>query len=181
MHVNRALLRTGVCVKCRLDTVELVERIEHLENKERRRELVRAGTDRARAGAGWRWMARVQARALAVISPFSHVHSPAKSQPVSSYLRTGTGDAHDSGRQLSRSTHRYWHRHRHRFPQLHTHTHPRLHRHLHRHRHLNLHLPTFLIICCPALQVFHEVAYKAHHRDHLIAGLDEFLDKVGWT
>jgi hypothetical protein len=43
MHVTRALLRTGVCVKCRLDTVELVERIEHLDNKERRRELVRAG------------------------------------------------------------------------------------------------------------------------------------------
>ena len=28
------------------------------------------------------------------------------------------------------------------------------------------------------LQVFHEVAYKAHNRDHLIAGLDEFLDLV---
>ena len=28
-------------------------------------------------------------------------------------------------------------------------------------------------------QVFHEVAYKASHRDHLIAGLDEFLDLVG--
>ena len=27
-------------------------------------------------------------------------------------------------------------------------------------------------------QVFHEVAYKAHNRDHLIAGLDEFLDLV---
>ena len=28
------------------------------------------------------------------------------------------------------------------------------------------------------LQVFHEVAYKAHNRDHLVAGLDEFLDLV---
>jgi len=27
-------------------------------------------------------------------------------------------------------------------------------------------------------EVFHEVAYKAHNRDHLIAGLDEFLDLV---
>ena len=33
----------GVCVKCKLDTVELVKQIEHLDNKERRRELVRAG------------------------------------------------------------------------------------------------------------------------------------------
>ena len=28
------------------------------------------------------------------------------------------------------------------------------------------------------MQVFHEVAYKAHNRDHLVAGLDEFLDLV---
>jgi hypothetical protein len=26
--------------------------------------------------------------------------------------------------------------------------------------------------------VFHEVAYKAHNREHLVAGLDEFLDLV---
>ena len=26
--------------------------------------------------------------------------------------------------------------------------------------------------------MFHEVAYKAHNRDHLVAGLDEFLDLV---
>ena len=32
-----------------------------------------------------------------------------------------------------------------------------------------------------AFQVFHEVAYKAHNRDHLIAGLDEFLDLVSST
>lgn len=30
-------------MKCKLDTVDLVKRIEHLDNKERRRELVRAG------------------------------------------------------------------------------------------------------------------------------------------
>jgi hypothetical protein len=27
-------------------------------------------------------------------------------------------------------------------------------------------------------EVFHDVAYKAQKRDHLLAGLDEFLDAV---
>ena len=33
---------------------------------------------------------------------------------------------------------------------------------------------------CPAhfLQVFHDVAYKARNREDLLAGIDEFLDKV---
>ena len=33
---------------------------------------------------------------------------------------------------------------------------------------------------CPrsALQVFHDVAYKARNREDLLAGVDEFLDKV---
>ena len=31
---------------------------------------------------------------------------------------------------------------------------------------------------CTFLQVFHEVAYKARNRGDLLAGIDEFLDKV---
>jgi len=34
---------------------------------------------------------------------------------------------------------------------------------------------------CGVLQVFHDVAYHAHNREDLLAGIDEFLDQVMCT
>jgi len=33
-------------------------------------------------------------------------------------------------------------------------------------------------VLCVVLQVFHDVAYHAHNREDLLAGIDEFLDQV---
>ena len=35
-----------------------------------------------------------------------------------------------------------------------------------------------LCIICDPMQVFHDVAYKARNREDILAGMDEFLDKV---
>ena len=38
--------------------------------------------------------------------------------------------------------------------------------------------PSFTVLSFLLIQVFHEIAYKAAKREHIIAGIDEFLDAV---
>ena len=36
----------------------------------------------------------------------------------------------------------------------------------------------YMYLTCVSIQVFHDLAYKARNREDLLAGVDEFLDKV---
>lgn len=43
---------------------------------------------------------------------------------------------------------------------------------------MHLSFQLLLLLSHAVLQVFHDVAYKAKSREDLLAGIDEFLDKV---